>query len=302
MKFEEYSNDFERYLLTERRVSQNTFDAYKRDILQFADFLDRNSYDILKISVKELKDFLKELRQQALSAASVSRKISCLKTFFKHLEEKYGFKNHAEHLTLPKLDKKLPHFLSEDALEKLFTHAQKGNSDNERRNYVMLLLLYATGMRISELTDLNISSIDFEVGCIKIKGKGNKERIVPLQQETQLLLRDYLHTLYPLFLNKTKQKLNDILFPSFYDGKLKPMTRQSFWSYIKDLALKAGISASLSPHQIRHSLATHLLHKGAHLRSIQLLLGHENLKTVQVYTHIETSHLRKIYDAKHPRS
>ncbi len=302
MKFEEYSNDFDRYLLTERRVSQNTFDAYKRDIAQFHDFIKRHQYNINVISIKELKEFLKELRSQSLSVASVSRKISCLKTFFNHLEEKYGFKNHAEHLTLPKLDKKLPHFLSENLIEQLFIHAEKGTTDNERRNYVMLLLLYATGMRISELTQLSISSIDFEIGSIRIKGKGSKDRIIPIPNETQSLLRNYLQTLYPVFLNKSKQKLNDVLFPSFYDGKLKPMSRQSFWNYIKDLARKAGVSESLSPHQIRHSLATHLLHKGAHLRSIQLLLGHENLKTVQIYTHIETSHLRKIYDAKHPRS
>ncbi len=297
-----YISDFERYLLTEKRVSHNTFDAYKRDMSQFVEFMERHAYDMATITTKELKEFLKELRQQALSASSVSRKISCLKTFFKHLEEKYGLKNYSEHLVLPKLEKKLPQFLSEQQIETLFNHAQQASSDNDQRNYVMLYFLYATGMRISELTELRFSALDFESGFIKIKGKGGKDRLIPLPQQAQVLLGEYLQTIYPVFLTKTKGRMNDILFPTYYNNQLKPMSRQSFWGYIKDMALQAGISTALSPHQIRHSLATHLLNKGAHLRSIQLLLGHENLKTVQIYTHIETAHLRKIYDAKHPRA
>ena len=297
-----YKDDFERYLLTEKRVSANTFDAYTRDLTQFIQFLERSEYEIDMISTKELKEFLVDLRRQALSASSVSRKISCLKTFFLYLNERHGIKNHADALIFPRLEKKLPQFLSEEDIERLFACAQKETTDAYQRNYVMLYLLYATGMRVSELTTLTLNALDFESGFIKIRGKGGKDRIIPLAQEVQLLLKEYLQHILPLFINKTHGIMNKTLFPTFYNGQLKPMTRQAFWSYIKEIAGKSGITHDLSPHHIRHSLATHLLQKGAHLRSIQLMLGHENLKTVQIYTHVETSHLRKIYDAKHPRA
>ena len=173
MNLQQYIDDFERYLLTEKRVSHNTFDAYKRDLSQFTEFMTRHAYNITLITNKELKEFLKELRQQALTASSVSRKISCLKTFFKHLEEKYGLKNYSEQLILPKLEKKLPQFLNEQEIERLLTYAQTLPTDNDKRNYVMLHVLYATGMRISELTELRLSALDFESGFIKNWAKKN---------------------------------------------------------------------------------------------------------------------------------
>lgn len=295
-----YKEDFERYLLTEKRVAHNTFDAYKRDIQQLYDFLERHSYQLQTITHVELKQCIHWLHEQRMSASSMTRKISAFKTLFHFLEERHGFINHARHLIIPKMEKKLPNVIAQDDIEKLFIEARKGTSDQDRRNYTMLFVLYATGMRISELISLRVNDYSATEQVIKIRGKGSKERMVPLQETAVIVLNEYLTHVFPLFSYKVK-KNNDILFPTYYNNQLKPMTRQAFWGYIKIIAAQAGIR-TISPHNMRHSLATHLLHNGAHLRSIQLLLGHEQLKTVQIYTHVETGHLRKIYDEKHPRA
>jgi integrase/recombinase XerD len=167
----------------------------------------------------------------------------------------------------------------------------------------MLILLYSTGVRITELIELEVGDCDFQQRCIKVTGKGSKERLVPVPEGVLAILEDYLQETYPKLLIKNKIKLaTSYLFPTYYDGVLKPMTRQSFWMYLKKLAQTASITKNFSPHTLRHSLATHLLKNGVNLRSLQMLLGHEQLSTVQIYTHVDTSHLRKIYDKKHPRS
>ncbi len=327
MKNVDYGTHFEAYLLTEKRVAQNTFDAYRRDLAQFFEFLQRHTLHLTTITKTELKIFLKELHDHNLSSSSISRKISCLKSFFHYLHKRYDLVNHGDSLIFPKLEKNLPQFLNEDDVKKLLIKAEqvsqavpegitragskklpavKAPSDGDRRNYVMLYTLYATGMRISELLELTVSSFDFDAGYVKVHGKGGKDRIVPLTQEAQAMIKEYLQTTYPAFLSRVtmyrSKKHTDSIFPTLYGNSLKPMSRQAFWGYVKDMAVQAGIKAPLFPHQIRHSLATHLLEKGANLRSIQLLLGHENLKTVEIYTNIGTTHLRKVYDKFHPRS
>jgi integrase/recombinase XerD len=156
-------------------------------------------------------------------------------------------------------------------------------------------------MRITELTTLTISQIQFDAGFIRVKGKGNKERLIPLPESMLALLRDYLDKVHSKFEHDHTIK-TDLLFPILYAGQIKPISRQSFWLILKQLCIQAGIRTDVSPHKLRHSLATHLLKKGTHLRTLQLLLGHENLSTVEVYTHVETSYVRKVYDKKHPRA
>jgi integrase/recombinase XerD len=291
---------FENYLLTERRVAHNTFEAYQRDLEQLAYFLHERLVTFEKTTLQDLKDFLKVLKEDGLK--SMARKISCFKTFFLYLSQYFDIPNPAEQLISPKLESKLPQYLSEKEIELLLKAADAEVTDVGFRNKVMLYLLYVTGMRISELTHLKVTQLDFSSGFIVISGKGGKDRMVPVPQHMLTLLSHYLEQVYPLLINKDSTTKTDYLFPSFYGKKLQALTRQSFFIYLKDLTLKAGIKKELSPHQLRHSLATHLLKKGANLRSLQMLLGHEQLATVQIYTHIETSHLRKIYDDKHPRS
>lgn len=294
---------FESYLLTERRVSQNTFDAYKRDLEQLLYFLKDRAVTLETIVTQDIKEFLKVLKQEGITAKTVARKLSCFKTFFSYLEQFHDITNPTGQLVTPKVAKKLPHHLSEQEIEKLFSVAQKDTTEAGIRNKVMLYLLYVTGARITELVSLKVSDVDFDSGFIKITGKGNKERMVPIGYNIIQLLQNYLTTLYPRIVKRESEKATtNFLFPTYYNKKLAPLTRQSFWIYLKRLAVQAGIKKELSPHSIRHSLATHLLKKGANLRSLQLLLGHEQLTTVQIYTHVETSHLRKIYDEKHPRS
>lgn len=291
MKDQDYITKFESYLLTERRVAKNTFDAYSRDLKKLRSFLQSKNLLLDAVSEQDLKDHLKELKEEKLSARSMARKISCYKTFFLYLHEYFDITNPAEQLVSPKLEKNLPHYISEKEVEILFKQADKDTTDIGIRNKVMLYLLYVTGMRITELTMLTLSHLDLSEGFINVPGKGGKERMVPVPEYMRAILHDYLNTIYPKLLIKNNTRLcTDYLFPTYYAKNLKPISRQSFWIFLRDLAAQAGIKKELSPHKLRHSLATHLLKNGANLRTLQMLLGHENLNTVQIYTHVETTH------------
>lgn len=291
---------FETYLLTEKCVSHNTFIAYKTDIEQFISFLERQRIALQAVTDIHIKQYLKTLKQQHIGARSMSRKISSLKAFFRYVSEYAGYKDVTELLIFPKIEKKLPHYLSEQEVELLLRVADSDTTNQGIRNRVMLYLLYVTGMRISELVQSTISDIRFDVGFISVTGKGGKGRMVPLPQPMIPLLQNYLKTVHKSFTEK-KHK-TEYLFPTYYAGCVKPITRQAFWTILKGMWSKTGIKRTISPHKLRHSFATHMLKHGANLRSLQLLLGHENLSTVQIYTHLETSYLRHVYDKKHPRS
>jgi len=303
MKLEEGIINFKNFLLAKQCVSPNTLDAYSRDLKQFTEYLNGVVIWCGQITTDHIKSFLHLLQKNDISARSRSRKISCLRKFFEFVALQEHIQNPMKSVFLPKLEKKLPQFLTESETEQLLKTAARAKTPAEERNKVMLYILYACGLRISELVGLKTSQLDFSSGFIKIAGKGGKERLIPLQQDMINLLNEYLESTYSQLLSTQDQATApDILFPVYYGKRLKPLTRQSFWVYLKKVAFQAGIHKDVSPHQLRHSLATHLLKNGADLRSLQLLLGHEQLETVQIYTHVETSHLRKIYDAKHPRS
>jgi len=293
---------FETYLLTEKRVSQNTFSAYQRDIKQLTDFLTRNKLTLKSVTKTNLKRFLGTLKRAGLKARTQSRKISAIKLFFKFLSERHGIANRAAGLLFPKLEKTLPLYLTEKEIEALFRIAHEDESARGARNHVMLSLLYASGMRISELLSLTTDQINFKTGFVQLMGKGNKERSIPLPQGVLALVRDYLDTTYREIVKDNETGSKPHIFVSVQRGKVTPLTRQAFWMILKKLLAKAYITKKISPHSLRHSLATHLLKNGANLRSLQLLLGHENLSTVQVYTHLEKSDVRKVYDKKHPRA
>lgn len=294
---------FERYLLTERRIARNTFSAYKRDLAQFTGYLQERGYSFASLDESTVKAFLKHLKETGMTARSMARKLSCLKCFFTYVHEYHGLIDYAHNLPSPKLEKKLPQYGQEKDIEKLLRQSHEEKTIIGIRNRMMLYLLYSSGMRISELVHATISGINFSESSIKIHGKASKERIIPLPDSIIELLKEYLEITHPrLTMRQGEAQMTDILFPTLYAGTLRPVTRQSFWFYLKYIAQKAGLSSTFSPHVLRHSLATHLLKRGAHLRSLQMLLGHEKLATVQIYAHVETSHLRKMYDKKHPRS
>ena len=295
---------FETFLLTERRVAHNTFLAYRRDLEQFELFLG-GKIGFSSIQKKHLSSFLKFLKDQGLNAKSLSRKISTLRLFFKYLNEHHHLPNIAKNLVFPKIDQNLPTYLTQAEIEQLLLAANKDLTPKGVRNKVMLYLLYATGMRVSELVSMTTDQVLFDTGFVKIVGKGSKERHIPLPRNILDLLRYYLDHIYPALLPEkalAMQGKRQYLFAALYDNQIKPLSRQTLWLSMKKVLQQAGITKEISPHSLRHSLATHLLQQGADLRSLQMLLGHQCLSTVQIYTHLGDTQIRKIYDKKHPRA
>lgn len=292
---------FEAYLLTEKRVAANTFAAYKRDIDQLHAYLAQKKIELTQVSRNDIKDYLRYLKTDLnLRARSITRKISSLKVLFNYLHEHAHMPNITEDIAFPKTEKRLPTFLSEEEIQNILHEAEKDTSQLGLRNKVLIYLLYVTGMRISELVSVKITQFQFDAGFVHVQGKGGKARMVPVPEAVMTMIKEYIHHMQANA--KTDIPQTDYLFPIVYAGAIKHLTRQAVWIMLKQLCVKAGITRAVSPHQLRHSLATHMLKSGVDLRSLQLLLGHENLSTVQIYTHLETSYLRQVYDKKHPRS
>jgi len=299
----DFIGQFDAYLITEKRVSENTFYAYKRDTEQLDTYLGTKKLSLKTCKNKDLKAFLKQLKSSGLTAKTISRKISSIKLLYSFLLERFGIVNIAQSLIFPKIEKKLPLYLSEPEVQNLLSVASNERGDKGVRNKVMLYLLYASGMRVSELVSLTTDQIEFDTGFVRLSGKGNKERTVPLPRNILALLRHFLDNVHNRLVSGAQiDSKKNYLFTTVYGCKLKSITRQSFWMILKRLLRKASIKKNISPHSLRHSLATHLLKNGADIRSLQMLLGHENLSTVQVYTHLGNTELREIYDKKHPRA
>ncbi len=293
---------FDTYLLTEKRVAQNTYLAYKRDINQLLIFLTKNALGLASAQKDDLRLWVKGLNDAGISAKSVARKISAVKLLYNFLTQQFKVENQAQALVFPKVEKKLPIYLTDVEIKSLFEAANIDISAKGVRNKVMIHLLYATGMRVSELTNLSVNQLQFDTGFVQLMGKGKKERMVPLPKTTLELVREYLDGPHKDKLSQDAGNGENYLFATKMRGKLQPISRQSVWNILKSLINQAGIAKNISPHSLRHSLATHLLRNGANIRSLQMLLGHEQLTTVQVYTHLEDTQLRKIYDKAHPRS
>jgi len=303
MDIKYYQSLFESYLLTEKRVTQNTFTAYQTDINQFCAYLEESKLSFATAKEVDLKVYVRSMHKKKLSARTLSRKISSLKLLYGFLFERHQLENAAKGLVFPKVEKTLPTYLSEHEVVTLLDAARKDESPKGVRNLVMIHLLYAAGMRISELTNLTLDQFHFDTGFLTVSGKGNKQRDVPLPQKVLQTVSYYLDVIYPRlvpaeYLSKSKP----YLFCTVRNGKLAPLTRQSFWVILRRLLVASKIKKKVSPHTLRHSLATHLMGAGADIRSLQLLLGHEQINTVEIYTHLESKQLRKIYDNKHPRA
>lgn len=301
MDAKQIQTKFEAYLLTEQRVATNTFFSYKRDINQFVEFLEKNNISLEKVTGDELKQFVHYLYGLKLSARSIGRKISTLKTFFAYLNRHFDIKNHAKELVIPKIEKRLPSYLTQEEVTRILAVSEEDRSSLGIRNSMMVYILYGSGMRVSELINIKISDIHFDTRFISIEGKGGRQRMIPLPQSVMTLLSNYIQMQTSAVVSQL-MKNSVYLFPILYGKKIKPISRQSCWVILKKICEQAGIKRAISPHQLRHSFATHMLEKGVDLRSLQVLLGHEEITTVEVYTHVETSQLRKIYDKKHPRS
>ncbi|NGY38444.1 site-specific tyrosine recombinase XerD [Flavobacterium sp. XN-5] len=297
MKWNSYIKDYQSYLKIERGLSKNTIDNYSFDIERLCLFLSENQIDIspLKIQEETIQEFIYAVSSE-VNARSQARIISGLKSFFGYLIfEDYRLDNPLELIESPKTGRKLPDTLSVDEIDALI-NAIDLNSNEGERNRAMLETLYGCGLRVSELVCLKISDLFFEEGFIKITGKGNKQRFVPIGSLTHKYINLYKDNIR-IHLN-VKKEHGDILFLNRRGGQL---TRAMIFTIIKDLAVKIELNKKISPHTFRHSFATHLLENGADLRSIQLMLGHESITTTEIYLHLDRKFLSEVINNFHPR-
>jgi integrase/recombinase XerD len=292
--FEKGMRSYLQYCRAEKGLAQNTLEAYRRDLSKF--HAQNKSTSLQSVSLQTLRDYLDYLRQAGQSNRSIARQVTTLRTFFSYLaNEGILSANPAELLSSPKVGSSLPKYLNHEAIGKL-TESPRDNSMTGVRDRAMLDLLYATGLRVSELIRLRVADLDDLAGVLRVVGKGNKQRLIPVGRQALGSVDRYLRDLRPRLL---KGRTSPFLFIS---ARGAPLTRQGFWKLLRGLARNAGIFHSLSPHVLRHTFATHLLEGGADLRSVQTMLGHSDIGTTQIYTHVLPSRLRKTVDQHHPRA
>lgn len=283
--------EFESYLLLEKKYSKNTIASYHNDLIKFENHFSKQT-KLKNISNAEMREYIKTI-SKAMNAKSVSRNISTLKSFYKFLLiDKYVNHNPLANIAQPKTIKDLPKVLSEEDVEKLLDISLTDNYSY--RNKAMLELMYSSGLRVSEIINLKVTDVDLDMALVRIFGKGSKERIIPLGDYAVKATQEYL-TYHRS--GMTKKKNSDYLFLSSRGDK---MTRQAFFKIVKKIAKDQDIKTDFSPHTLRHSFATHLLKHGADLRSIQELLGHSDVSSTQIYTHITNEKLKENYQNSHP--
>jgi len=292
-------------LSVEKGFSPNTLDAYKNDLNQFAAFLrqkaakeDKHQLTWENVDRPLVLDYMVSLRERSYAPATMARKVAAIKSFFNFLVSEGTLKkNPTEGITGPKVGKALPKAISVEDVEKLLEEADRLSTPEAKRDKAMLELLYATGMRVSEMVGLNVRDVNLRAGFVRCFGKGSKERIIPIHSKAIKAVKTYTDEARPRLLGAT----GDMAL--FLNRRGQRLTRQGFWLILKGHAERAGIEADITPHVLRHSIATHLLHSGKmNLRELQELLGHANISTTQIYTHLTTEHLRKVYESSHPRA
>ena len=280
-------------LWMERGLSDNTLSAYRSDLYKFALWLQTQKFDVLNADANNILAYL-SIAEEA-TARTVARRLSSIRRLYEYLLRENQIKqNPASNIDAPRLGRSLPKSLTEDEVEALL-NAPDTEDILGIRDKCMLEVLYATGLRVSELVGLTVQQLNLRQGVIRVTGKGNKERLVPLGEEATQWLEKYISVSRNEILNKT---MTDDLFPS---KRGKAMTRQTFWYMIKRYAVVAGVNKELSPHVLRHAFATHLINHGADLRVVQMLLGHSDISTTQIYTHVARERLKDLHGQHHPR-
>ena len=290
-------DDYFNYLSVEKGLSANTLESYRRDIKKFLNYMSKKKkLSAAQVDRLELNAFLASLYNSKLSTATISRCLASLRSFFNYLLQEGLIKNNpAYELEAPRIEKKLPRVLSSSEIDRLLEQPQAAHN-NGLRDKAMLELLYASGIRVSELVSLNITDFDPTVGYLRCRGKGMKERIVPIGSLAVKNVSEYLRrTRVSLLRNREEPAL----FLNHHGNRL---TRQGFWKILKKYSRQAGIQGEVTPHTLRHSFATHLLENGADLRSVQEMLGHSDIATTQIYTQVTRKKIKEIYDKAHPRA
>ncbi|WP_096270517.1 site-specific tyrosine recombinase XerD [Paucisalibacillus globulus] len=290
-------NDFFHYLQVERGLSDNTLISYKRDLNRYTEKMTKEKHSTWnEIHRVDIINFLYQLRDEGKSAATIARTISSIRQFH-HFLLREEIVNHDAtlHIETPKKERKLPDTLSVEEVDKLLNI--NGTTPLDIRNKAMLELMYATGLRVSELVSLKTDDLHLTMGFVRCFGKGSKERIVPLGDVAEKAVENYLQYSRQNLLKKNRDER--VLFLNQHG---RPMTRQGFWKILKKLTTNAHITKDITPHTLRHSFATHLLENGADLRAVQEMLGHSDISTTQIYTHVTKTRLKDMYKSFHPRA
>jgi integrase/recombinase XerD len=279
----------------EKGLSDNTQESYRRDLVQFSLWLNQQELSLISADAASVQEYLNVRLQQKLSSRTSARFLSCVRGFYRYLLRESRISDDPVVLIdNPKLSRPLPKSLSETDVEALLA-APDLSDPLGLRDRTMLEVLYACGLRVSELVALTVPQINLRQNVVRVMGKGSKERLIPMGEVAAAWLQRYLHEARPVLLNNMP---DEVVFPS---SRAQPMTRQTFWYRIKHWAMVAGIKKELSPHTLRHAFATHLLNHGADLRVVQLLLGHSDLSTTQIYTHVAKLRMKQQHAQHHPR-
>jgi integrase/recombinase XerD len=282
------------YLRDVRRMSANTVESYARDLSALAAFAEKKGRDVAALDRRDLEAFVRSLMAGGLSPRSAARAVACIRGFYRFVAvEQHREASPADDLRAPRAWSSLPKFLDLDEVDRLLAQPDV-SSPRGLRDKALISVLYATGLRVSELISLRLTSLHMEEGYLVCRGKGEKERIVPIGHEAIDWVQRYLKEGRLTFVKRQSPWL-------FVNARGGALSRVGFWKLLKEYGVKAGISRDISPHVLRHSFATHLLERGADLRAIQMMLGHADLSTTQIYTHVLEARLRSVYDKFHPR-
>src|SRR5699024_4008846 len=290
--------DFLHFLRIEKGVAENTIKAYARDLNRYTAYFKENEQitTIDDITRHHILEFLKVLKDEGKSTATISRMISSIRSFHQFLiRDQVATSDPTIHIETPKKDRTLPDILSEDEVDQLLQI--DGVEPLDLRNKAMVELLYATGLRVTELISLTTSDIHLTMGFVRCLGKGSKERIVPLGDLATEAMEQYLSEARPQLTKRNEDE--SVIFVNQHG---RPLSRQGFWKILKSIAVKKGLKKKITPHTLRHSFATHLLENGADLRAVQEMLGHADISTTQIYTHVTRTRLKDMYTSHHPRA
>ena len=294
----EQINTFLNYLAVEKGFSGNTIAAYRNDLYSLSDYLQRGGRHSswVDLGSETLADYVLDLQNRGYSPTTLARKIASVKSFFAFLmDEGIVVKNPTEELRAPRIGRTLPKALSEEEVERLLRAPAQLQTPKGERDRAMLELLYATGMRVSELVSLDLDDVNLDQGFVRCRGKGDKERMLPFHEDAGETLQEYIEDARVKLKGPGKER-------ALFLNRRGRLTRQGFWLILKEHAACAGITTPVTPHTIRHSYATHMLRGGASLRQVQEFLGHASVSTTQVYTHLTDDHLRDEYERTHPRA
>lgn len=293
---EAHIREFLNYIRIEKGLAKNTIAAYGRDLNRFLEFTNAHRLDTGDVTRSHVVDFLASLYHRGLDSRSVARYLVSLRHFFRYcVLENYIPEDPAQTIESPKFRHSLPDFLSVEEVDRLLAQPDKTTVPG-LRDKAMIELLYSTGLRVSELCAVRVEDLQMDIGCLRCVGKGNKERLVPVGKQAVEAIGEYIRGSRPQFLGGGFSPY------LFLNRRGSPIDRVAFWKTVQTYGRQAGLRKSLAPHMLRHSFATHLLDRGADLRAVQMMLGHSDISTTQIYTHVVEERLKQVYKAHHPRA